>query len=125
MAKKKIKKSNRRKKIKSFSPLISGAWASVSGDRLRLSLFIVFFIVAYVFDLLVPWAVGYTLRVFVENKSTHDVFIQGLIGIGFVALFRLGNTLFHHLARWIQVQVAYGARFNVMSKVFETLNDFP
>lgn len=114
-----------KKKKRSYAPLVSGAWASLAGDRFRLSLFVIFFIVAYGFDLLVPWAVGYTLQIFVENKSTHDVFIEGLIGIGFVALFRLGNTVFHHLARWIQIQVAYGARFNVMSKVFETLNDFP
>lgn len=114
-----------KKKVKSFFPLVRGAWQSLEGDRFRFSLFVIFFVIAYVFDLLVPWAVGYTLRIFVENPGGSDVFYQGLIGIAFVAIFRLCNTLFHHLARWIQVQVAYGARFNVMSKVFETLNDFP
>lgn len=113
------------KKVKSFSPLIKGAWESISGDKTRFFLFVFFFVIAYVLDLLVPWAVGYTLQIFVDNKPDQDVFINGLIGIGLVAAFRLGNTLFHHLARWIQVQVAYGARFNIMSKVFETLNDFP
>lgn len=113
-----------KKKVKSFSPLIRGAWQSLEGDRTRFFLFVFFFVIAYVFDLLVPWAVGYTLQIFVDNQGP-DVFAKGLIGIGLVALFRLCNTLFHHIARWIQVQVAYGARFNIMSKVFETLNDFP
>jgi ABC-type multidrug transport system fused ATPase/permease subunit len=113
------------KKKKAFMPLVRGAWEAIEEERPRFFLFVILFIVAYTIDLLVPWAIGYTLSAFVEKGPSQEAFESGLIGIGFYFLFRLGHTFFHHLARWFQARVAYVARINVMTKVFDTLVDFP
>ncbi|HMO18246.1 MAG TPA: ABC transporter ATP-binding protein [Oligoflexia bacterium] len=114
-----------RRKKKSFTPLVRGSWQAIAEERGRFYLFIFLFIIAYSLDLLVPWAVGYTLGVFVTLGATEEAFYKGLFGIGLFALFRIGNTVFHHLARWVQNRVAYVGRINIMSKVFDTLVDFP
>lgn len=114
-----------RRKKRSFAPLIKAAWDSIAEERPRFYLFIVLFILAYSIDLLVPWAVGYILGVFVTGGVTEETLYQGLWGIALFAGLRLGHTFFHHLARWVQNRVAYVARINIMSKVFNTLVDFP
>jgi ATP-binding cassette subfamily B protein len=114
-----------KRKRRSFAPLINASWEAIEEERPRFYLFIVLFVIAYSIDLLVPWAVGYTLGVFVTLGATEEAFYKGLIGIGMFAVFRLGNTFFHHLARWVQNRVSYVGRINIMSKVFNTLVDFP
>ncbi len=113
------------RKKKTFMPLVKGAWEAIAEERPRFFLFIFLFVIAYTIDLLVPWAIGYTLSVFVEKGPSQEAFDSGLVGIGLYFLFRLGHTLFHHLARWVQARVAYVARINVMTKVFDALVDFP
>ena len=108
-----------------FSALLSGAWGATKNERGRLALFTIFFVIAYTLDLLVPWAIGYTLGVFVKMGVTDEAIHQGLIGVGFYTLLRLGYTFFHHTARYIQNRVAYSARMNVMGTIFETLLKFP
>jgi len=110
---------------KSFQALIKGAWDATIEERPRLLLFTVLFIVAYTLDLLVPWAIGYTLGLFVQMGVSEDAFYQGLIGIGAYTGLRLGYTFFHHLARYVQNRVAYSARMNMMSKIFDSLMKFP
>lgn len=114
-----------KKRRRSFTPLIRGSWEAIAEERPRFYLFIVLFILAYSVDLLVPWAVGYILGVFVTLGATEEAFHKGLIGIAMFAGLRLANTFFHHLARWVQNRVSYVGRINVMSKVFDTLVDFP
>ncbi len=114
-----------RRKKRSFAPLIKASWEAIAEERPRFYLFIVLFILAYSIDLMVPWAVGYILGVFVTMGATEEALHKGLIGIGLFALLRFGHTLFHHLARWVQNRVAYVGRINIMSKVFNTLVDFP
>ena len=109
----------------SFTALLLGAWEATKGERGRLTLFTVFFICAYTLDLLVPWAIGYTLGVFVKEGATDAALHQALLGIGMYTLLRLGYTFFHHTARWVQARVAYTARMNIMSSIFETLLRFP
>lgn len=110
---------------KSFNALLRGAWESTIDERPRLLLFTVLFIIAYSLDLLVPWAIGYTLGVFVQLGVTPEAFYKGLIGIAAYTALRLSYTLFHHFARYVQNRVAYSARMNVMSKIFDSLMAFP
>lgn len=114
-----------RRKKRSFTPLIKASWEAISEERPRFYLFIVLFIISYSIDLLVPWAVGYILGVFVTLGATQEALYKALFGIGLFAILRFSHTLFHHLARWVQNRVSYVARINVMSKVFNTLLDFP
>ena len=109
----------------SFRALIRGAWESTIDERPRLLLFTVLFVIAYTLDLLVPWAIGYTLGVFVKSGFTDEAFRQGLLGIGAYTVLRLGYTLFHHYARYVQNRVAYSARMNIMTKIFDALLKFP
>jgi ABC-type multidrug transport system fused ATPase/permease subunit len=115
---------NRRTK-QSFSALLRGAWDSTIDERPRLLLFSVLFILAYTLDLLVPWAIGYTLGVFVQLGVTTEAFREGLVGIGAYTLLRLLYTVFHHYARYVQNRVAYSARMNIMSRIFDALMKFP
>ncbi len=110
---------------KSFAALIRGAWEATIDERPRLLLFTILFIIAYTLDLLVPWAIGYTLGVFVQLGVTPEAFYQGLWGIAAYTVLRLSYTLFHHFARYVQARVAYSARMNVMSTIFDALLRFP
>ncbi len=109
----------------SFRPLIQGSWDSTKGERGRLALFTFLFIIAYLLDLLVPWAIGYTLGVFVKSGMTEEAFRQGLLGVGLYTVLRLGYTVLHHSARWIQGRVSYSARMATMGNLFETILQFP
>lgn len=108
-----------------FIALIKGAWSATADERPRLYLFTLLFVIAYTLDLLVPWAIGYTLGVFVAQGFTEEAFRQGLIGIGVYTILRLGYAFFHHSARYVQNRVAYSARINMMSRIFEALLQFP
>jgi ABC-type multidrug transport system fused ATPase/permease subunit len=110
---------------KSFLSLIKGAWECTIGERGRLYLFIGLFVIAYCLDLLVPWAVGYTLGAFVSKGLTDEAFNDALLGIAAYAALRLCYALFHHFARYIQNRVAYSARMNMMSRIFDTQMRFP
>ncbi|MFN8389759.1 MAG: ABC transporter ATP-binding protein [Bdellovibrionota bacterium] len=110
---------------KSFRSLLKGAWDSTIDERPRLLLFTVLFILAYTLDLLVPWAIGYTLGVFVQYGMSEEAFRQGLVGVGAFTLLRLLYTLFHHFARYVQNRVAYSARMNITSQIFDALMRFP
>ncbi len=108
-----------------FKALLRGAWDATVEERPRLFLFTVLFIIAYSLDLLVPWAIGYTLGVFVQYGLTDQAFYYGLMGVGAYTLLRLGYTVFHHTARYVQNRVAYSARMTMMSRIFDALMRFP
>ena len=110
---------------KSFLSLFKGAWESTSEERPRLYLFTGMFVVAYCLELLVPWAVGYTLGAFVSKGLTDEAFNDALLGIGAYTVLRLSYALLHHYARYLQNRVAYSARMGMMSRIFETQMSFP
>lgn len=110
---------------KSFFSLLRGAWDCTAGERPRLYLFVGLFIVAYCLDLLVPWAVGYTLGAFVSKGLTDEAFNDALLGIACYAVLRLTYACLHHFARYVQNRVAYSARMNMMSRIFDTQMRFP
>lgn len=110
---------------KPISILLKACWEATVGERPRFFAFIILFITAYTLDLLIPWAIGYTLKVFVENGVTEEAYRQGLWGIGAFMVLRLSSTIFHHIARYIQNTVAYSARMHTLNRVFSGLLAFP
>lgn len=109
----------------SFKALLKGAWESTRGERPRFFLFVVLFILAYSIDLAVPWAIGYTLGVFIEHGFSDQAFELGLNGILAYTGLRLANTVFHHLGRYVQNTVAYTCRMGSLTSIFTSLLRFP
>ena len=110
---------------KSFAALIKGAWESTKGERPRFFLFIFLFALAYSLDLAVPWALGYTLGVFVDHGVSEQALRLGILGILAYTGLRLVSKVFHHLARWVQNRVAYVARMHTLTKMFDCYMRFP
>jgi ABC-type multidrug transport system fused ATPase/permease subunit len=110
---------------KSFKELSRAAWDATVTERFRLFLFIGLFIFAYSIDLLVPWAIGYTIAALVKEGFTDTAYQQALYGLAAYAGLRLLHTLFHHVGRYVQNTVAYTARMATLTKLFDTLMVFP
>ncbi|MCC6933454.1 MAG: ABC transporter ATP-binding protein [Deltaproteobacteria bacterium] len=110
---------------KNFLALTKGAWESTCEERPRLFVFIVLFFFAYSLDLLVPWAIGYTLNAFATLGGTAEAFEKGFMGIAAFTVLRLLYTCFHHYARYVQSRVSYCARMFTMRKIFNCLMRFP
>ena len=110
---------------KSFRELSVAAWEATATERPRLFLFMTLFILAYSVDLLVPWAIGYTIAALAKEGFTDAAYTQALWGIGAYMGLRLLYTFFHHLGRYVQNTVAYTARMATLTKLFDTLMVFP
>lgn len=104
---------------------MKGAWSATTGERPRFFAFVALFVVAYTVDLLVPWAIGYTLGVVVEKGFTEEGMHGVYIGIGLYIGFRLLYNLCHHLGRYLQQTVAFEGRMNTLEGIFATLLLFP
>jgi ATP-binding cassette, subfamily B, bacterial len=110
---------------KSAIALIKGAWEATIDERPRLYVFTVLFILAYSLDLLVPWAIGYTLGVFVQYGLTEEAFHKVLLGVTAYTALRLAYTFFHHYARYVQNRVAYSSRMYTLTKIFDCFMKYP
>jgi ATP-binding cassette, subfamily B, bacterial len=110
---------------RAFTALIRGAWRATARERIRFWLFIFLFILAYTFDLAVPWAIGYTLDVFVKYGLTDEAMRLGTYGILAYTALRLSHSVFHHLARYIQNTVTYTARMATLTQIFSDLLKYP
>ncbi|MBP9839122.1 MAG: ABC transporter ATP-binding protein [Proteobacteria bacterium] len=117
--------SVKNKTHQSFKSLILGAWVATREERPRLYLFTFLFIAANSVDLLVPWALGYTLDVFVKVGLTDAGLNQCFKWIGIYLLLILLSKLCHHFARYVQNRVAYSARMNTLIQIFDSLMNFP
>lgn len=110
---------------RSFRQLLVAAWEATRDERLRFYGLLLLFVVAYTLDLLVPWAVGYIIGVFVEHGFTDYAYQQCLYGvIGYVGL-RIGYSFCHHYARYLQSIVAYSARMRKLNELFGAYLGFP
>jgi ATP-binding cassette subfamily B protein len=105
--------------------LLRGSWEATIDDRIKFYGFVVLFILAYTLDLAVPWAIGYTLRVFVENGGTSEAFRQASLGILMYSGLRMGNIVLHHFARYLQASVTYNAKMHVLTKLFGAMMKYP
>ncbi len=105
--------------------LAKASWESTQGDRIRFFGFVILFVLAYSIDLIVPWAIGWILDVFVKQGFTQAAFeIAVKFIIVYVAL-KMATTIFHHYARYLQGTAAYSARFKKLQEVFAALIGFP
>lgn len=109
----------------SFRSLVRGSWESTQGVRPRFFIFCLLYVVAYSLDLAAPWAIGYTLGVFAKGGLTDETFRLGINGIFIYTGLKLGNTVCHHIARFLQNTVAYHVRMYMLTKMFSRLMLFP
>ncbi len=114
-----------RSTLKSFKALVKASWAATVHERPRFYTFLTFFVIAYTFELLVPVAMGYVFGVFVKKGFTPEAQREALFGIALYVGCRLIQTMFHHVARYIQNTVTYNAKMFTVSRIFEALLTFP
>jgi ABC-type multidrug transport system fused ATPase/permease subunit len=91
----------------------------------RFFCFVSLYVVAYSLDLLVPWAIGWTLGVFVKNGLTQEAFNQSLNGIALYVGLKMAYAASHHFGRYFQGTTAYNSRFKKLEEVFTALITFP
>lgn len=116
------------KSIEAIRLLFRAAWNSTVKERLKLWLFIIFFVLSNVLELLVPWAIGYTLSVLVSggiDGISDAAFINAMWGVGGYFVLRLSHTILHHIARHLQNQVSYSAKMFEIQQVFHGILCFP
>jgi ATP-binding cassette subfamily B protein len=111
--------------LSSVLNLAKASWSATIGSRIRLFGFVALYIAAYTIDLLVPWAIGWILGVFVKEGFTDHAMQQGLKGIGLYVGLKMLYTACHHYGRYFQGTTAYNARFKKLEEVFSALITFP
>ncbi|MCO6429813.1 MAG: ABC transporter ATP-binding protein [Deltaproteobacteria bacterium] len=108
-----------------FSLLLKASWEATSQERFKFYAFIFLFVLSYTIDLLVPWAIGYTIGVFVNQGLNQEAFNSAMYGIAAYMAIRLAHTFLHHYARYLQAQVAYSARMYTLNNIFGSLLKYP
>lgn len=111
--------------FESIKTLAVASWESTATNRLRFFGFVALYIIAYSIDLLVPWAIGWTLGIFVKQGLTPEAFNESLKGIGLYVGLKMLYAASHHFGRYYQGTTAYGARFRKLEEVFTALISFP
>lgn len=110
---------------KSFKALARASWQATIHERFRFYTFLILFVIAYSLELLVPVAMGYVFGVFAAKGLTPEAMRDAFWGLGVYVALRLAQTVFHHLARFIQNTVTYSARMFTLSRIFQALLSFP
>lgn len=108
----------------SLANLLSGSWESIDQRRVKFGLFIGFFIVAYSLELLIPWAIGFTVGVFVEHGFSTTAYQLATKGILAYLALRIATTVLHHLGRYLQLEVAYSARMKMLDRLFAAVLNY-
>jgi ATP-binding cassette subfamily B protein len=111
--------------LSSVISLTKASWESTAGNRLRLAGFIALYVLAYSIDLLVPWAIGWILGVFVKEGITEHAIQESLRWIMFYVLLKMAYAAAHHFGRYYQGTTSYGVRFKKLEEVFTALISFP
>jgi ATP-binding cassette subfamily B protein len=111
--------------LSSVISLAKASWDSTSGNRLRLASFVFLYVLAYSIDLLVPWAIGWILGVFVKEGLTEHAIQESLRWIMFYVALKMAYAAAHHFGSYFKGTTAYGARFNKLEEVFSGLVAFP
>jgi ATP-binding cassette subfamily B protein len=111
--------------LSSVLNLAKASWDSTAGSRLRLASFILLYVLAYSIDLLVPWAIGWILGVFVREGLTEQAIQESMRWIMFYVALKMAYAAAHHFGRYYQGTTAYGARFKKLEEVFTALVSFP
>jgi len=109
----------------SIKLLAIASWDSTLADRARVWAFASLYVLAYSIDLLGPWAIGLTLKVFVRDGLTPESLKIGVWGVGGYVALRMVSALLHHFARYLQGTAAYQARFRKLDEIFTAFLSFP
>lgn len=109
----------------SIRRLMRASWEATVNERPRFLAFMILYVIASIINLLVVWAIGYILGLFVEGGFSKEALHKAAIGILLYAGLRLLNTLLHHIARYLQNTVAYSARMFMMTRMFNAFLTFP
>ena len=105
--------------------VVKGCWEALWGRHLRFYAFVILFVLAYSIDLLTPWAIGYSLGVFVDKGLNADSLHQATLGIVLYTALKVANLLLHHLGRYLQITTAFSARMHTLNKLFGVLIQNP
>lgn len=111
--------------LSSVLALSKASWEATLGHRLRLTSFILLYVTAYSIDLLVPWAIGWILAVFVKNGVTEQALNESMRWILLYVFLKMAYAATHHLGRYYQGTTAYSARFKKLEEVFTAILSFP
>jgi ATP-binding cassette subfamily B protein len=108
-----------------FKELVRACWRSTVGVRVPFFTFIFLFVFANILDLLVPWALGYSIGVIASQGINQESLRLATYGVLVHMGLRLTITILHHTARYIQTSTAYSARMHTLNTVFASLLSYP
>lgn len=111
--------------FRSVKTLVIASWIATKGDRIRFFSFVILYIFAYTLDLAVPWAIGWTIGVYVKQGLTPEAFHTSLWGIGAYIALKMVQAVMHHTARYLQMTSAFNVRFKKLEEIFSALMSFP
>lgn len=108
----------------SLSSLLRESWSAIEGERAKFITFVLLFIFSYSTELLIPWAIGYTIGIFVTHGFTEFAYEKGFQGISIYFALRLLSIILHHLGRYLQNSVAYCAKMRSLNRIFTALINY-
>lgn len=111
--------------LDSVVTLTKASWSSSEGNRGRFYLFMFLYVIAYGIDLLVPWAIGWILGIFVKEGVTEHALLESMKGIAVYVGLKMLYAATHHFGRYYQGTTAYTCRFNKLEEIFTALISFP
>lgn len=110
---------------RSFLNLVDASWKAIAGERLKFYGFVICYVIAYIIDLLIPIPIGYIIGILAKEGFTDKAYEETLYGIAVFVGLRFANTFFHHFGRYLQASVAYSARMDTLTGIFNALLTFP
>lgn len=108
-----------------FKELLHACWQSTIGVRVPFFTFIFLFVCAYTIDLIVPWALAYSIGVIAAKGINEESIRLATYGVLAHVALRLVHTILHHIARYIQTSTAYSARMHTLNHIFGSLLSYP
>ncbi len=104
---------------------VRGAWQATASQRVRAIICLVLLVLAPAIDLLIPWALGYTIDAFIKHGVTATgMWMAGWGLLAFVGL-RFAFAIFNHVGRYLQITTAYNAKMHTLEKIFAAIFKFP
>lgn len=104
---------------------VRAAWSATAPQRIRFVICLVLLVAAPSVDLLVPWALGYTIDAFVKHGLNNQGMWLACMGLlAFVGL-RMSYAVLNHFGRYLQLTVSYNARMHTLEKIFAAIFKFP
>jgi ATP-binding cassette subfamily B protein len=113
------------KQLSSVRDLVAASWQAVAEDRLRFIAFISFFVVSFSLELASPWAIAEVIDLYVEHGVSEATFQMALWGVLIYVALKFSSLLIHHVARYLQIRVAFISKLHIFNKVFGAYMRYP